>query len=51
MDITPVMLRAARSAEFAYFQHNCLLGARFVPIPDGQLLAILEAAIGADWRG
>jgi hypothetical protein len=33
------MLRAARSAEFAYFQHNCLLGARFVPIPDGQLLA------------
>ena len=47
MDITPAMLRAARSAEFTYFQQNRLLGARFLPIPDGQLLAILEAAIGA----
>ena len=47
MEITPFMLRAARSAEFTYFQQNRLTGARFVPIPDGQMLAILEAAIGA----
>jgi hypothetical protein len=45
--ITAAMLRAARRAEFAYYIRNRELGARFVPLPDAQLRAILAAAIAA----
>lgn len=47
MEITTAMLRAARRAEFDYYQRNREIGARFVPIPDGQMREILEAAIAA----
>jgi hypothetical protein len=47
MDITAAMLRAARSAEFVYFQQHRLPGRRFAPLPDGLMRAIVEAAIGA----
>ena len=47
MEITAAMLRAARHAEFDYYSRNRGLGSRFVPIPDGQMREILEAAIAA----
>jgi hypothetical protein len=45
--ITAAMLRAARRAEFDYYHRNRELGSRFVPIPDGQMQEILEAAIAS----
>ena len=45
--ITAAMLRAARRAEFDYYYRNRELGSRFVPMPDGQMREILEAAIAS----
>jgi hypothetical protein len=47
MDITPAMMLAARRAEFDFYQRQRALGERFRPMPDAQLRAVLEAAIGA----
>src|ERR1700728_1760554 len=47
MEITAAMLRAARRAEFAYYRQTRLVGSRFVPMSDGMLRAVVEAAIGA----
>ncbi|WP_428491749.1 hypothetical protein [Rhodopila sp.] len=47
METTKAMLKAARRAEFAYYHQNRFPGSRFVPIPDGMMLAILDAAIDA----
>jgi hypothetical protein len=48
MDITRHMMLAARRAEFDFYQlHRGRRGEWFRPMPDAQLRAVLEAAIGA----
>jgi hypothetical protein len=47
MDITSAMLRAARAAEFEYYQHNRGRHDRFQPIADGLMRAVINAAISA----
>lgn len=47
MKITKQMIEAARRAEFDFYRRHRILGQRFRPIPDAQLHAVLEAAIGA----
>ena len=45
MRITAAMIEAARRAKFDHYQRGWLLGeARFVPTPDGVILAMIEAA-------
>jgi hypothetical protein len=48
VDITRAMMLAARRAEFDFYQrHRGRRGEWFRPMPDAQLRAVLEAAIGA----
>jgi hypothetical protein len=48
MDITRAMMRAARQAEFDFYQlHRGRRGEWFRPMPDAQLHVVIDAAIGA----